>query len=192
MTLWLELRRPAAAVKIGVVGEDRDRPAVDAGEAGDRRAAVVLADFEERAEVHDRLDDLAHLVDLAAVARDDRDELPVSARGIVGGFCAGGQFVDRGRQIGEEAPGALEGLVLARRLVVDRAVAGVDLRAAQGLLVDILAEAERTTGGPAAKSEETPATITEERDVTARAAPSPATGPRAKQTTGTAARLATT
>ena len=86
--------------------------------------AEPAPDLEERALVDDRLDDRADLVDLAAVLRGTA---PISqssaALGVVVGRGPLGQLVDRGRQVGQEAAGALEGLVLAVDDVVDGAVA---------------------------------------------------------------------
>src|SRR5439155_677207 len=65
--------RPRAAVEERVAGHDGDRPAVQAREPGDDRAAVERRDLEERAGVHDGLDDRPHLVRLADVARDRAD-----------------------------------------------------------------------------------------------------------------------
>src|SRR3546814_7033119 len=42
--------RPAAAIVIGIAGEDRHRPAVQPRQAGDHRAAVHAAHLEERSE----------------------------------------------------------------------------------------------------------------------------------------------
>ena len=52
--------------------------------------------------------------------------------------------------------------------------------------------AAATTGGPATNICAVPRTITEKWEAATRAAPSPATGPSAAATTGTAERFATT
>ena len=62
-------RRPAAAIEEGIAGQHRHRPAVEAREPGNRRAAVFPADLEEAFAVDDGVHDLPHIVDLAAVAR---------------------------------------------------------------------------------------------------------------------------
>src|SRR5882672_4146575 len=58
-----------------VVGEDRHRVAVQAGEAGDERGAVVLLDLVELRAVDEARQDLADVVGLACVRGDDAVEL---------------------------------------------------------------------------------------------------------------------
>ena len=58
-----------------VVGEDRHRVAVQVREAGDQRGAVVLLELVELRAVDDARDDLAHVVGLARVGRDDAVDL---------------------------------------------------------------------------------------------------------------------
>src|SRR3546814_15351958 len=86
--------------------------AVEPREAGDDRAAVHPAHLEERVLVDHRVDDRAHLVDPAPVARDDLEELLLAALRIVLARGAGRDLVDGGGGIGEETPGAGEGLLL--------------------------------------------------------------------------------
>ena len=72
------------------------------------RAAEHAAHLEERALVDDRLDDRAHPVDLAAVARDRVEQqllAPLADRRCAGRAAA--TLVDRGGQVGQEAPGAV-------------------------------------------------------------------------------------
>src|SRR5207245_7296343 len=99
-------RGPRAAVEERVTRHQRYGPAVEAGEAGDNRAAVERPDLEERVAVHDRLDDRAHLVRLAGVVWDRFEEPGVAALGIVGPGPALRQLVARRRQGGQEARGA--------------------------------------------------------------------------------------
>ena len=54
-----------------VVGHDPDRVAVDAGEAGHQRGAVIGLEFGELAAVDDAGDDLVHVVGHARVDGDD-------------------------------------------------------------------------------------------------------------------------
>ena len=87
-----------------------------------------------------RLDDRAHLVDLAAVARDRRQQALVAPSGSSSHRIVGGSVVDRGRQIGQEAARAGERFFLGVGRLVDGAGARLDLPAAQLLLVELLAE----------------------------------------------------
>ena len=105
-----------------VAREHGDRPAVEPREPGDDRAAAMLPDLEERARIDDALEDRPHVVDLAPVARHRLDQERLAPRRVVGRRDARRQLVDRGGQIGEEAPRAREGFLLARHHVVDRAV----------------------------------------------------------------------
>ena len=68
-----------------VVGDDPDRMAVDPGEAGDQRRAVLRLELVERAAVHQPGDDLAHVVGRAGVDRHHAVEL----RGVDGRLLAG-------------------------------------------------------------------------------------------------------
>ena len=99
------------------------------------------AHLEERALVDDGLDDGAHLVDLAAVARHRLHQRFLRALGIVVAGKRRRQFIDRRRQIGQEAPGAGERLLLGIDRMIDAAGAGLDIGAAEFLLGEILAEA---------------------------------------------------
>ena len=54
-----------------VVGDDADRPPLDADQRGHHAAAEVAAQLQHRALVGQRLDDLAHVVDAQPVLRDD-------------------------------------------------------------------------------------------------------------------------
>jgi hypothetical protein len=64
--------REPAAVVVGVVREDADRVAVEAGQAADERAAVPLVDLEDGIAVEDGAEDAAGVVDAAALAGDGR------------------------------------------------------------------------------------------------------------------------
>ena len=58
-----------------IVGDDADRHAVQMRKAGDQRRAVVLLELVELGAVDDARDDLAHIIGLARVARDDAVDL---------------------------------------------------------------------------------------------------------------------
>ena len=132
---------PAAAVEIRVAGHHGHGPAVDTRQPGDDGAAPLAPHLQKRALVHQAFDDGSDLVDLAAVARNGREQPFVAACGIVADLSARGQPVDRRRQVGQEAAHALEGFLLAGHLVVHHAVARMDLAAAQLLLGHVLADA---------------------------------------------------
>ena len=134
------VRRPAAGVDVGVRRGDGDRPAVEPGQPGDDGAPEPAPDLEETAAVHDRFEDGADLVHLAAVARHRLDEELLAAVRRVAARAARRQVERRRRQVGEEAPGPFERLLLALDLVVDGAVGGVDRGAAELLLGHRLAE----------------------------------------------------
>jgi hypothetical protein len=61
---------------------------------GDDGAAVELADLEERALVHDRLDDRAHLVHLARIARNRVAQPLLASLGVIVHGAARRQVVD--------------------------------------------------------------------------------------------------
>ena len=134
------VRRPRPAVEVGVSRDDRDGPPIQPGEPGDEGTPPRLADLEERAAVHHCLDDRAHAVDLAAVARDRPDEPFLAPRRVVVGRAARGQLVHRPGQVGEEAGGVGERFRLGIDHRVDRADAGVHVGAAEFLLVDRLSD----------------------------------------------------
>ena len=56
---------------VGVVGDDAERPALDADEGGHHAEAEVRPQLEHRAGVGQRLDDRAHVVDAQPVLRND-------------------------------------------------------------------------------------------------------------------------
>ena len=132
--LLARLRRPRAAIVEGIAGHQQHRTAFEPGKPGDDRAAEIGAHLEEPALVHHGVDDRAHLVDLAPIARHrlqqqflarapDRRCTPRSAAGR-----------RPRRQIGQETPRALERLLLGVDGMVDAAGAGLDLAAAEFLL----------------------------------------------------------
>ena len=140
------VRRPRAAVVEGIARHQRHRPAVEPGEPGDDRTAVQRADLEERSAIHDAFDDRAHLVDLPGVARHDVAQPRLAALGVVGLGPPRGQVVDRGRQIGEEAARAGEGVLLRVDGAVHRARPELDPPPAQLVLGELLAEARDDRG----------------------------------------------
>src|SRR5262249_60087220 len=103
LNLLAGVGRPRAPVEVWIAGEDGDRPAVEAREPRDDRAAVERADLEEGALVDYRLHDAAHLVRLADVARDGLDEPRLAARGRIRALTARSDLVDRRGHVGEEA-----------------------------------------------------------------------------------------
>ena len=103
-------------------------------------AAEIGAHLEERALVDHRVDDRAHLVDLAAVARHRLHQRFLRALRIVVAGYGRRQLVDRRRQIGEETPGAGEGFLLGIDGMVDAAGAGLDVGAAEFLFCQVLTE----------------------------------------------------
>ena len=82
-----------------------------------------------------------HLVDLAAVARDHREQHLLAPVGGIGALAPRRHAVDRRRQIRQEAARALERLLLRLHRVVDGAGPALHLPAAQLLLAEVLADA---------------------------------------------------
>ena len=73
----------------GLVGHDRDRVAAEAGEAGEHGGAEVGLHLEGRALVEDDVDDVAHVVDLPAVAGHDVEDLGDEAVAVVAALQRG-------------------------------------------------------------------------------------------------------
>ena len=98
--------RPAAAVEVGIGGEDRHRPAVEAGQPGHGATGPSPADLEPGVPVDDRLDDRRGSCRPGARSREwRRAAIRPGARGRRSARRRGGQLVDRGRQVGEERGG---------------------------------------------------------------------------------------
>ena len=124
----------------GIAGEHEHRAAFEPGKARDHRAAEIGVDLEERSLVDDGFDDRPHLVDLAAAARHRlHQRLLRTFRIVVAGNCRR-QLVHRRRQIGQEALDAFERLFLGIDGIVDAAGAGLDVRAAEFLLGQVLSK----------------------------------------------------
>ena len=100
---------------------------------------MQAADLEERTRVDDGLDDRAHAIDLATVARDGRHQEVLAARWVVAGRQARGQLVHGGGQVTEVTTRAFERFLLARHFVVHRTVRRMDAAAAEFLLRQLLA-----------------------------------------------------
>ena len=98
------------------------------------------AQFEERALVHQRLDDAAHVIGLLLDPRDRGDQRFLAPVRIVPATRPRRQVVDRTRQVGQEAAGGVERFLLGIHRVVHRAAAELDLPAAQLLLGARLAQ----------------------------------------------------
>ena len=75
--------RPARAIVVGVAREQGHRPTRESGEPGDRGTAELAPELEERAAVHECVDDRPHLVGLAPVAGNCVDEPLVAAVRVV-------------------------------------------------------------------------------------------------------------
>ena len=131
------VRSPTAAVHVGVLPEDRHRPPVEAGQAGDDRTPPAAADLEEAALIADRFDDRAHLVDTPWLAGHDRDQLVVTPLRAVAAQHPLGQLVHVGGQVRKEPACALERLFFAVDHIVYGAVGRVDVRVAEFLFAVI-------------------------------------------------------
>ena len=122
---------PAAAVHVGILGEHRHRPAVEARQPSNDRTSPALPDLEEAALIEHRLDDRPHLVDPPWLAGHDRDQFLVTALRAVAAAHALRQLVDVRGQIRQELPCALKRLRLAADHVVDGPVRGVNVGVAE-------------------------------------------------------------
>ena len=98
------------------------------------------ADLEERTLVHDGVDDGAHLVDLPAIARHCRQQGFFQAFGIVVARKRRRQFIDRLRQVRQEAPRAGKSFLLGLHRLIDAAGARLNIRPAEFLLAKVLAQ----------------------------------------------------
>jgi hypothetical protein len=132
----------AAAVDTRVGGDHRDGVAVEPGQPHDGRAAEAAAHLEQRAAVDHEADELSHVVRLAPAAGHDLAQLGLAPAGIVVGRPPRRRLPGACRQVGEEATDLRQRVGLRLGQVVDGAgLAGVDLPAAQLLLVHVLAHA---------------------------------------------------
>ena len=128
-----------AALHLGVVGNHADRDAVQPRQCGDDRAALPAPDLEHRVPVQDAGDDLARVVDLAAVARDGVFQPVVGAIRVVGGGQHRRGVEHAARQVAQEALHLRQRVGLVHRLVVHQRALAVHQVPAQGVLVDGLA-----------------------------------------------------
>ena len=113
---------------------------VEAGQADDLVGTPQRADLEPRAAVDEELDHPAHVERRRPLARDDRQQLLVAAvRRITRSAADRRRLVDAGGQVREEALRHRHRLLLGLGEVVHRAVAAVDLPAAEVLLGDVVA-----------------------------------------------------
>jgi hypothetical protein len=108
---------------------------VQTGESADLRRTEVTADLEERLFVEDMEQDLARVVDLASLARDNGDQLFVAAARVVGGGASRRRFPNARRQVRQELLALRERVLFVLGRVVDGArLARVDLPTAELLL----------------------------------------------------------
>jgi hypothetical protein len=113
-----------------------------------KKVLVSPGPVARRLPVGDRLDDPAHLVHPPGLTWHEGEERLVPAGGVVGRLRAGRELVDARRQVGEEARGHGERLLLGAGHVVDRTVAGVDVGVAELLLRDGAERRPLHEGGP--------------------------------------------
>ena len=160
--------RDASAVQpprvvVRIVGEHRDRPAVEAREPGDRGPARSRGRSRRTSPRSTTASMIgAHLVDLAPLARDRVDRAMSSRRSgsSVGSARGGSSSTEDGRYERNWRARANASASVVD-LVVDGAVARVDRAAAERLLVDVSRRAGSRPAGPATKSCDVPFTISE-------------------------------
>ena len=138
-----------APVVLGIGRHDGDRPAAQAGQAGDDRPPEQPRDLEEGALVHDGFYDPARLEHLAGRARDGIGEPVVTPVHRVGALQHGRQLEHRAGEVAEKSADPLEGILLVVGLVGDDTVAGVHGAASELLLRHVFAGVthEGRTGG---------------------------------------------
>ena len=125
---------------LGLVADDPDRIAVEAGEADDDVLGEVLVDLEELAVVDDQRDHVAHVVGLLRVGRDDRVERLVHALGVVVGLDPRRHLEVVERQEADQVADVLEArLLVLGGEVGDPRLRVVGHRPAQLLELDLLA-----------------------------------------------------
>ena len=123
-----------------VVRDDADGMPAEPREAAEDVLRPELVHLEELAVVDDPVDDVAHVVRLVRVLRDDRVELGVLAVDRVGGLEVGRRLDVVLREEREQVARVLEARLLARgREVGDARLRGVRVRAAELLERDLLA-----------------------------------------------------
>ena len=135
-----------------LVGDDADRPAVDAGERGDDRRGVAGPQLEQVAVVDDVGDELAHVVGLVRrrPARSPRPGSRAGRRGRSSATTGGSSATLAGRNDSTSAT-RRQGLVLVGGdQVGDAAAAGVDGGAAEHVARLTLRPGHRLDGGRAA------------------------------------------
>ena len=142
-------RVETAAALAGIVGHDTDRFAFEKRETGHERTALKPAHLEERPAVHDEFDEPANVVRLASPARHDLQEFLLPAIGGIVAAVNGRLLPHVRRQIAQERPDDLEGVLLAVGNVVDEARDfAVNVRSAEFLLGDLFVDAAFDHGGP--------------------------------------------
>ena len=129
-----------AGQHLGLVADDADGVAVDAGEAARDALRPVREVLEELPVVHDGLDDLVHVVGHVRAGGDDVEQLGTQALGVVGGLEVGRLLqVVGGQERQQEADVVEAGLLVVGHEGGDARLGGVALGAAQLLEGDLLA-----------------------------------------------------
>ena len=119
-----------------VVGDDADRIAVDVGEAGHQRGAVVLLELVEFAAVDDARDDLAHVVGLARIGGNDAAQLLGRIQRLAR-LAQHGIHLLHAVEVADDGAGDRQGVrIVQRQMVGDSGLARVHLGAAEFLGCD--------------------------------------------------------
>ena len=126
---------------LGLVGDEADRLAVHAAEAGDDVPGEVGGDLEEIRLVDDLRDQLLHVVGLVRAFRHQGVEGGLGALGVVEAFPHRRLFaVGRGQEIDQPADLGQRLQVVVEGAVGDAGFQGVDPVAAQLLVADLLVD----------------------------------------------------
>ena len=122
----------------GLVGDDADDIAVEAGKTDDHVFRPQFVHLEEAPVVHDGPDDLAHVVGFGGIDRDQCIQLRRKPVGVVERRHVGWVILVVGREIGEQFAHFEQalGVVLGKEMA-DAALLGMDHAAAQHLEADV-------------------------------------------------------
>ena len=123
-----------------VVGDDADEKPGQARKAADEGRAVAGLELLEAGAVHQPRDDLAHVVGLAQVPRQDAVDLAADRRRLLRLLAVGRADAWLAPRFADDRARDLQGVgVVLGQVVGDAGDPGVDVRAAQLLRRDVLA-----------------------------------------------------
>ena len=139
---------PAATIRERIACHQGDWPTVEPREAGDDRFTVHLAPLEEGTSIDQSFDNRSNFIDLANIARDGVDKPFDPAIWMVLLRAARRHIVNRCRQVGEKASGALKSFFFGIDRMINGAAPELNFPTAQFILSQFLAQTlnDRGTG----------------------------------------------